>query len=129
MSKKGKPKTEENQVMLKIASFIVDKRNLFFLLFILSAIFSVVSMNWVNVENDISAYLSKDTETRRGLERMEKEFVTFETARVMVQNISLDQAEAIADYMETVEGVSSVTFEDSEEHYKQASALFDLTFD
>ena len=129
MSKKGKPKTEENQVMLKIASFIVDKRNLFFLLFILSAIFSMVSMNWVNVENDISAYLSKDTETRRGLERMEKEFVTFETARVMVQNISLDQAEAIADYMETVEGVSSVTFEDSEEHYKQASALFDLTFD
>ena len=72
MSKKGKPKTEENQVMLKIASFIVDKRNLFFLLFILSAIFSMVSMNWVNVENDISAYLSKDTETRRGLERMEK---------------------------------------------------------
>lgn len=129
MSAKGKQKMRENQVMLKVASFIVDKRNLFFLLFILSAVFSLVSMNWVNVENDISAYLSDDTETRRGLDRMEKEFVTFETARVMIQNISQEQADGIAESMKSVEGVASVGFDDTEEHFKDASALFDLTFD
>ena len=58
-------KTEENKqnFMIKLASFIVDKRNLFFLIFALAIIFSLVSKNWVSVENSLSAYLPDTSET------------------------------------------------------------------
>ena len=39
--------------MEKLASFIVDKRNLFFLLYIFALIFSVIATGWVKVEDDI----------------------------------------------------------------------------
>lgn len=44
-------KKNSNQAMLKICGFIVDKRNLFFLIFGLLIIFSAISRNWVAVEN------------------------------------------------------------------------------
>ena len=40
------PKKEKGSVMEKVAQFIVDKRNLFFLLYIAAMIFCVFSMNW-----------------------------------------------------------------------------------
>lgn len=64
----------------KLATFIVDKRNLFFLLYIFAFIFCLFSMNWVQVENDVTTYLSDDTETRQGLVAMNENFVTFGTA-------------------------------------------------
>ena len=51
--------------MLKLARFIVDKRNLVFLVVIIGLIFSVFSRSWVQVENDLTAYLPADSETRR----------------------------------------------------------------
>ncbi len=64
---------ETETAMYKIAAFIVDKRNLFFLLFIFALIFSVFSRNWVSVEDDITQYLPETTETRRGLTLMNDE--------------------------------------------------------
>ena len=54
---------DEPNFMYKLATFIVDKRNLFFLLFIFALVFSVFAKDWVKVENDITSYLSEDTET------------------------------------------------------------------
>ena len=51
--------------MLKLARFIVDKRNLVFLVVIIGLIFSVFSRSWVQVENDLTAYLPADSETRQ----------------------------------------------------------------
>lgn len=61
--------------MEKLAAFIVDKRNLFFLLYIFALVFCAFSTGWVNVENDITAYLPEETETRQGLTIMNDEFV------------------------------------------------------
>ncbi len=65
--------------MEKLAAFIVDKRNLFFLLYIFALIFSAIATGWVKVENDITTYLPDTTETRQGLTVMNDNFVT--TAR------------------------------------------------
>ena len=73
MGVKTKGGKEEGGFMIKVATFIVDRRNLFFLLFGIALIFSVVSMNWVSVENEMSAYLPDSTETRQGLDRMEEQ--------------------------------------------------------
>ena len=82
--------------MEKIATFIVDKRNLFFLLYAFALIFSIVATGWVKVENDITTYLPEDTETRQGLTVMNDNFVTYGTARVMVSNVTYETAEISA---------------------------------
>lgn len=114
--------------MEKVAAFIVDKRNLFFLVYIFAAIFCVFSMNWTQVENDVTRYLSEETETRQGLDAMNANFVMTGDARIMVSNIAYEDAEDLYDQIVEVDGVSMVTFNDTEEHYKDANALFAVTF-
>lgn len=122
------PKQKDNEAMLKICGFIVDKRNLFFLLFGLMMIFSVVARNWVNVENSMSYYLPGTTETKQGLDLMAEEFTTYGTCKVMVANVSYEQADELLKQMESQAGIFSVDFDDSEEHYHNGSALYDITF-
>ena len=112
----------------KLAKFIVGKRNLFFLLYVFAFVFSVVAMNWVQVENDVTTYLPEDTETRQGLVAMNDNFVTFATAQVMVSNVTYETADALCDAITEVEGVDMVTFDDTADHYTDASALYDISF-
>lgn len=120
--------TNDNNFMIKLSSFIVDKRKAFFLAFLIGIIFSVVSMNWVQVNNDITTYLPEDTQTRQGLNIMETEFIEYATARVMIDHITYTQAEALVEELEAIEGVSGVEFDETREHYKGASALYNVTF-
>lgn len=127
MSKENKVK-EEGNFMVKVATFIVDRRNLFFLLFGIAIIFSVVAMNWVEVENDLSAFLPGTTETRQGLDLMEEEFITYGTAKVMVTNINQDEAQELADDIEAMDDVIMLTYDNTKDHYNNFSALYDITF-
>ncbi len=115
--------------MTKLATFIVDKRNLFFLLTIIMLIFSAFSRNWVEVESELAAYLPADSETRQALDIMEEQFVTYGSARIMVANISQDKAEELKDQIAGIKGVQSVEYDNTEDHYNNASALYTVTFD
>ena len=121
-------KQENAGFMVKVATFIVDRRNLFFLLFGIALIFSIVSMNWVEVENSMSAYLPDSTETHQGLDRMEEQFITYGTAKVMVINIPYEKAEEISEEIEAMDSVIMLDFDNSSEHYNNFSALYDITF-
>ena len=81
-------KKSTNNFFEKIATVVVDKRNLIFLLYIFACIFCLFSMSWVQVENDVTKYLPEDTETRQGIDAMNEHFASFGTARVMVSNIT-----------------------------------------
>ncbi len=129
MDKELNTNKSNNQAMLKICGFIVDKRNLFFLLFGLLIIFSAISRNWVGVENSMAHYLPGTTETRQGLDLMEEEFITYGTCSVMVANVSYGQAEEICGRLEQLPGVFSVEFDDTEEHYTNGSAYYAVTFE
>ena len=124
-----KNEPQKEGLMTKVATFIVDKRNLFFLLTILSVIFTMFSRNWVEVENDMASYLPPASETRQGLDVMEEQFITFGTARVMVSNITLDTAWDLGSRLSKLEGVQSIAFDDTADHYAHASALYEITFD
>lgn len=115
-------------VMMKVAAFIVDKRNLFFLIYIIFTIFSVISMNWVKVENALSAYLPDSAETSQGLDLMQEEFITYGTASVMVTNIDFEKAQLLADEIEDLDYVAMLSFDDSTDHYNNFSALYSVTF-
>ena len=113
----------------KACAFIVDKRNLFFLIFALLAIFSAFSRNWVRVENSLSYYLPDTTETKRGIDLMAEEFVTYGKCTFMVANVSYEQGERLATSIGEMEGVFSVDYSDTSEFYNNGSAKFDVTFD
>ena len=115
--------------MEKLATFIVDKRNLFFLLYIFALVFCAIATSWVKVEDDITTYLPDTTETRQGLTVMNDNFVTYGTANVMVSNITYDTALEIQEQLEDIDGVTTVDFDDTDEHYTNASALFSVSFD
>ena len=47
----------------------------------------------------------------------------------MIANISYIQAEEIKEKLEELPGVFMVTFDDTQDHYNNGSARFDITFD
>lgn len=120
---------------VRLATWIVDKRNLLFLIYAVAILFSLFSRSWVIVNNDITDYLAEDTETRQGLSIMEEQFTTFDSARVMISNIPYEQALPLADRMESIEGISAVDFGDADDaesradHYRDSAALYNVTFD
>ena len=105
------------------------KRNLFFLLTIIGLVFSIFSRNWVQVENDLTAFLPEDSETKQALNVMEAEFTTYGTADVMVDNITYDDALQLSDTLSEIKGVQSVAFDETTGHYNSAAALYSVTFD
>ena len=115
--------------MIKLSTFIVDKRNLVFLITIILVIFSMFSRGWVEVENDLTFYLPEDSETKKALNVMDGEFTTYGTAEVMVANVSYADAEAMCDDLKEIKGVQSISFDDTSDHYNNASALYSITFD
>ena len=128
--------------METLASIIVDKRNLIFFFYLAAMIFSIFSMGWVNVENDITAYLPDDTETRQGLSIMEEELTIYGTARIVVSHASKDLAETLAGQIEQLEGVTTATVgsaalggeedetaEDLAESVQGSDVLINVTFD
>ena len=123
------PKKEQGNVMEKIAEFIVDKRNLFFFIYIAAVIFSLVAMNWKKVETDITVYLNEQSETRQGLTTMNEHFAMFSSARVMISNVTYEEAKALYDEIVEVEGITMVDFSNKPESYKDAYALMSVTFD
>ena len=60
---------------------------------------------------------------------MEGEFITYGTAEAMVANISYADAESMLDDLKEIRGVQSISFDDTTDHYNNASALFSITFD
>ena len=122
-------KKAERSFLEKLSAIIVDKRTGFILVYIIACIFCLFSRNWVAVNNDITKYLSEETETRQGLIISDESFATYGMASVMVSNITLETAETLKEDILLIPGVNSVDFDAGEEHYSHASALFSITFD
>ncbi len=121
--------SKSSSFMEKIATFIVDKRKAFYLIFIVSMFFCIYSMNKVKVNTNISSYLPDSTETRRGLNIMDEEFTTYGSVKIMIENITYEKAEILCEQIEQMEGVSTVDFDDEPAHYSKGAALFDITLD
>ena len=115
--------------MERVAAFIVDRRYLLVVLFVALCIFSIFTSNGVDVNEDLTDYLPDDSETRQGLQIMDREFLTYGDARVMVSNITYAKAEELAEMLRSVDGVKTVTLENDQDHYNAASALFEVVFD
>ena len=130
-----KENKQDQSVFIRLAEWIVDKRNLFFLIYGAAIIFCIFSRGWVSVNDDITDYLPEAPDTKQGLTIMENHFTTFGSARVMVSNITYEQALSLAGELECIDGISSVDMgdeddaEDRADHYRDSAVLYDVTFD
>lgn len=129
--------------MRAIAEVIVKHSKKILILFVIAGIASIFMISRVNVINELTEYLPKETETRQGVDIMDEEFVTLGSAKVMIDNISYQDACRLADRLEEVKGVSAVSFyeEDDEDEteitdgeelrdsYNDLSALLNITFE
>lgn len=114
--------------MKKLSHLVVKYSKIIVALFLASMVFSVFSMSWVDIENDVTVYLSDSTESKQGMMLMNEEFMTYATADVMVENISIDEAQEIADTLSEIDGVLMLGFDTSSDHYKENSALYNISF-
>ena len=107
----------------KVAALIVDKRKAFYLFYIIAGIFCAVATGWVQVNNDITSYLPDSSETRTGLTLMNDQFVTYGTGSIMLDNITLESAQKVAEDLEKIDGVTSVTIADGEDGYPNKGTI------
>lgn len=124
-----KEEKKKGNFWLAVATFIVNKRKAIEVLFVIAIIYSIFSINKVQVNQDITSYLPAESETRTGLSLMDEEFVTYGSAKVMVSNITYDKAEALSEKIKNIEGVKSVAFDNTKDYYTGTDALFEVTVD
>ena len=79
---KEKEEKQKGNFWLTAATFIVNKRKAIEILFILAIIYSVLSINKVQVNQDITSYLPADSETRQGLSIMDEQFLHMAVLRL-----------------------------------------------
>ena len=123
------PKETKRTPLTKIAETIVCGRFVIFALFALAAVFCVLTLGRVRVNSDLTAFLPKETETRRGIAVMEEEFTTYGSARIMIEGISVERAKEIAARIGEIPHVAEAGFDETEAHYKDGFALLSVSFD
>lgn len=116
--------------MKKLAEFIVKYRYVFLGIFVVATICFALAIPHVNENYDMAKYLSSDTETKKALTVMEKEFGPTNTVFVVKKGITLSEANDYVALLEKVEGVELVTFDKEKgfigDSQGKGNALFSL---
>lgn len=117
--------------MKKITDFIVNKRYLILIIFIILSIISVILSNQVNINYDIAKYLPSTSETRIGMDLMESKFkeINSSSLNVMFNNLDETSKNEILDYLKNLEGVSSVDYDNTDNYNKDGYTLYVLNID
>lgn len=115
--------------MKKVARFIVKFSKAIIILFIALIAYSVISIPKVNIEYSVNSYLPNSTDTKRALDIMDEEFVTYGTSTIIIRNISYEDASSLRDEIIAIPGVKDLPFENTSKYYASSSALFTITYD
>lgn len=115
---------KNNKILVKIGDFIVNYRYLFLIIFLILIIICAININNVSVNYDITSYLGDETETKKGIKLMEEEFGALNEIQVMLTDISYEDALNIKENISSIKNVTSVSFDSSENYFKDENALF-----
>lgn len=114
--------------MKKISSFIVKYSKIILVLFAALIVYSILSINKVNIEYSVTSYLPIETDTKKALDIMDDEFVTYGTSTILIRNITYEDAYKLKEEIVDIEGVKELKFENTEDYYKESTALFSITY-
>ncbi len=136
--------------MNQFSHSIIKHRRSVLIAFVLMAILSGVLMRLVSVNYNLVDYLPKDSQSTQTIKVMQSEFGSeLPNARVMLMDVTLNQALATKAQLEAIDGVTAVTWLDDivgldvlettpldfmdasllKEYYKEGNALMSLTIE
>lgn len=112
--------------MKKITNFIVEKRNIILIIFLILSGISLFMSQKVNINYDIAKYLPSTSETRIGMNIMESEFDEEKSSslNLMFKDLKETEKEEILDNLENIKGVSEVDYDETEEYNKDNYTLY-----
>ena len=112
--------------MRKISNFIINKRYYILVLFILLAIISGIVSKDVKINYDMAKYLPSTSETRIGMDIMEKEFSNTKTTplNIMFKGLKNEEKQDIYNYLTELEGVDEVQHDNTENYNKDDYTLY-----
>ncbi len=115
----------------KVTEFIVNKRHFILILFIILTIISGIYSAKVNINHDISKYLPDTSETRIGMDIMEREFEGTETSslNLMFENLPENEKIQVKTDLENINGVDEVDYDNTENYNKDKYTLYVITVD
>ena len=115
--------------MRKVTDFIVQKHKFILVLFIFLAIISLVLMQKVKINNDLSEYLPAASETKKGNDIMNQEFDPINSSTLYIMFINLEDKEDTLKYLENIKYVKSVSYDSSSDYNNGKYTLYILNAD
>ena len=117
--------------MRKVTDFIVKARYVFLTLFVILVIFSLYLGTKVNINEDITKYLPETSEIKIGKDIMDEEFIEQDSSvlNVMFKGLSDTEKEDTLKKLESINGVSSVLYENTDEYNRDKYTLYVLNVD
>jgi uncharacterized protein len=130
--------------MRSIAEKVIKHKKAVVIAFVLFTLISTVAQFFVSVNYNMVDYLPEDAQSTRAMEIMEKEFTAeVPDTRVMVRDISLQEALRVKEELSAIDGVGDVIWLDDvvdlktplemadketvENYYKDGNALFSIS--
>ncbi|MGM0752628.1 MAG: efflux RND transporter permease subunit [Bacillota bacterium] len=130
--------------MISIAAWIIKHKKAVLMTFILVTLLSTVAQFFVKVNYNMVDYLPDDAQSTQAMDIMEKEFTgDVPDTRVMVTDVSIQEALAYKEKLEAIDGVSDVMWLDDmvdlktplevadeetvENYYSDRNALFSIS--
>ena len=117
--------------MRKFTDFIINKRHIILVVFILLTIGSVFLAQKVNINYDIAEYLPRTSETRIGMDIMEQDFKEIKSSELnlMFENLTVDEKTKIYNELTQIDGISSVDYDNTEDYNKENYTLYVINVD
>lgn len=117
--------------MRKFTDFIINKRHIILVVFILLTIGSVFLAQKVNINYDIAEYLPRTSETRIGMDIMEQDFKEIKSSELnlMFENLTVDEKTKIYNELTQIDGISSVDYDNTEDYNKENYTLYVINID
>ena len=119
----------KNKFIYRVSAAIVKLRIPIFILFAALCVFSSFMLGKVKINSDLAYFLPPESETRRGMNIMSEEFETFATATFSLKGVTFEEAKSAADKIYAIDRVALVSFNDTEDYYKDGNALISVSFD
>lgn len=117
--------------MRKITDFIVNKRNIILVIFVILTGVCLYTSTKVNINSDIAKYLPATSETKIGKDIMDEEFdeIKSSTLNVMFKNLSEEEKQEKLKELQNIEGVSSVDYDNTKEYNNGDYTLYTINVD
>ena len=135
---------KEKTLTDRIIETVVYRRTRIEKFFILLIVFSLFCLPMVEINYDLTEYLPGTTETKQGIDLMEREFGYPGTARVLIRDVSVYEAKIYKNRIEQIDGVDTVSWADTageiyvsndfleaqdlDDYYKDGYAVMDIQF-